>query len=89
MSFQLIRNRPERTRARANRDLLGDVRRLHGRYGRSTKYAAFRAENATASLGRVEQPIRLCGILALADRRFWPCSIWGIAKSSASSFYFP
>jgi putative transposase len=42
------RNRPESARARANRTLLGDVRRLHaehhGRYGSPRMHAALRAE---------------------------------------------
>jgi transposase InsO family protein len=72
------RNRPESARARANRALLGDVRRLHAehqaRYGSPRMHAALRAEGRTPSRGRVERLMRRHGIRALAGRRFRPCT---------------
>ena len=72
------RNRPESARARANRALLADVRRLHaehhGRYGSPGMHAALRAEGGTASRGRVARLMRRHGIRALAGRRFRPCT---------------
>ena len=72
------RGRPESARARANRALLADVRRLHGehhgRYGSPRMHAALRAEGGTASRGRVARLMRRHGIRALAGRRFRPCT---------------
>ena len=72
------RNRPESARARANRTLLADVRRLHaehhGRYGSPRMHAALRAEGRMASRGRVARLMRRHGIRALAGRRFKPCT---------------
>lgn len=67
------RNRPESPRARTNRMLLADVRRLHaeqhGRYGSPRMHAALRAEGRRASRGRVARLMRRHGIRALAGRR--------------------
>jgi transposase InsO family protein len=72
------RNRPEGARARANRTLLADVRRLHaehhGRYGSPRMHAALRAEGRAASRGRVARLMRRHGIRALAGCRFKPCT---------------
>jgi hypothetical protein len=72
------RNRSEGARARANRTLLADVRRLHaehhGRYGSPRMHAALRAEGRMASRGRVARLMRSHGIRALAGRRFKPCT---------------
>jgi len=72
------RIRPESARARANRGLLADVRRLHGehhgRYGSPRMHAALRTEGRTASRGRVARLMRRHGIRALAGRRFRPCT---------------
>lgn len=72
------RSRPESARARANRTLLADVRRLHrehhGRYGSPRMHAALRAEGRMASRGRVARLMRRHGIRALAGRRFKPCT---------------
>lgn len=72
------RNRPESPRARTNRALLADVRRLHaehhGRYGSPRMHAALRAEGGRASRGRVARLMRRHGIRALAGRRFKPCT---------------
>ena len=72
------RNRPESARARANRTLLADVRRLHadhhGRYGSPRMHAALCAEGGMASRGRVARLMRCHGIRALAGRRFKPCT---------------
>lgn len=72
------RNHPESARTRANRTLLGDVRRLHaehhGRYGSPRIHAALRAEGRIASRGRVERLMHRHGIRALAGRRFKPCT---------------
>lgn len=72
------RSRPESPRAAANRQLLGEVRRLHarhhGRYGSPRMHAALRAEGRSASRGRVERLMRRHGIRALASRRFKPCT---------------
>ncbi len=72
------RSRPESVRARANRTLRADVRRLHaehhGRYGSPRVHAALRSEGGTASRGRVARLMRCHGIRALAGRRFRPCT---------------
>lgn len=72
------RKRPESARARTNRSLLCDIRRLHSehhrRYGSPRIHAALRAEGRTASRGRVERLMRRHGIRALAGRRFRPCT---------------
>lgn len=72
------RKRPESARARANRVLLADLRRLHaehhGRYGSPRMHAALRAEGRTASRGRVARLMRRHGMRALAGRRFRPCT---------------
>ena len=72
------RSRPESARARANRALLADLRRLHGehhgRYGSPRMHAALRAQGSTANRGRVARLMRRHGIRALAGRRFRPCT---------------
>lgn len=72
------RNRPQSARARANRALLAEVRRLHGehhgRYGSPRMHAALCAQGRTASRGRVARLMRRHGIRALAGRRFRPCT---------------
>lgn len=72
------RNRPESARARANRVLLADVRRLHdehhGRYGSPRMHTALCAQGRMASRGRVARLMRCHGIRALAGRRFRPCT---------------
>ncbi len=72
------RKRPESARARANRVLLADLRRLHaehhGRYGSPRMHAALRAEGRTASRGRVARLMRRHKMRALAGRRFRPCT---------------
>lgn len=70
------RDRPESSRAAANRELLVEVRRLHarhhGRYGSPRMHAALRAEGHGCSRGRVARLMRAHGIRALAGRRFRP-----------------
>ena len=72
------RCRPESARAAANRQLLADVRRIHGdyhgRYGSPRVHAILRAEGRSASRGRVERLMHRHGIRALAGRRFRPCT---------------
>lgn len=72
------RSRPESRRARENRALLADVRRLQeqhkGRYGSPRMHAALRAEGRGVSRGRIERLMRRHGIRALASRRYRPCT---------------
>ncbi len=68
------RGRAESPRAASNRDLLGEIRRLHalhrGRYGAPRIHAALRAEGDAVSRGRVERLMRRHGIRAMTQRRF-------------------
>jgi putative transposase len=68
------RDRPESKRALANRQLLGEIRRIearHGsRYGSPRMHAALRAEGRSCS--RVARLMRANGIRAVAGRRFRP-----------------
>ncbi|MGA1861223.1 IS3 family transposase [Azospirillum sp. 11R-A] len=70
------RGRPESQRAAANRQLLVEVRRVHGRhhgrYGSPRVHAALRAEGVAASRGRVARLMRRHGIRGAASRRFRP-----------------
>ncbi|WP_425429081.1 IS3 family transposase [Azospirillum thermophilum] len=70
------RGRPESQRAAANRQLLVEVRRVHGhhhgRYGSPRVHAALRAEGVAASRGRVARLMRRHGIRGAAARRFRP-----------------
>ena len=72
------RLRPESARAASNRQLLDDVRRIHAdhhrRYGAPRVHAALRAEDRSASRGRVERLMRRHGIQALAERRLRLCT---------------
>lgn len=72
------RARPESPRAVANRQLVGEIRRLaarhHGRYGSPRMHAALRAEGHRCSRGRVERLMRHHRIRALAGRRYRPCT---------------
>lgn len=76
--YHAWRNRLESVRARANRALLAEVRRIHGehhgRYGSPRMNAALCAQGRTASRGRVARLMRRHGIRALAGRRFRPCT---------------
>ena len=70
------RERPDSTRRTANRQLLGDIQRLHaehhGRYGSPRVHAALRTEGRTVSRGRVERLMRAASLRATAARRFRP-----------------
>jgi len=70
------RGRPESQRAAANRQLLVEIRRVHGRhygrYGSPRVHASLRAEGVAASRGRVARLMRRHGIRGAAARRFRP-----------------
>ncbi|AWJ88121.1 IS3 family transposase (plasmid) [Azospirillum sp. TSH58] len=72
------RGRPESDRAAANRQLLAEVRRVHGRhqgrYGSPRVHAALRAEGVAAGRGRVARLMRRHGIRGAAARRFRPAT---------------
>ena len=72
------RSRPESARKIANRELLGDIRRVHahhrGRYGAPRIHAELRAEGQTVSRKRVERVMRRHGIRAQAPRRYRVCT---------------
>ena len=72
------RGRPESSRAAANRQILAEVRRVHGRhqgrYGSPRVHAALRAEGVAASRGRVARLMRWHGIRGAAARRFRPAT---------------
>lgn len=72
------RSRHESARSVSNRQLLADIRRIHAEhhrhYGSPRVHAALRAEDRTASRGRMERLMRRQGILALAGHRFWLCT---------------
>lgn len=62
------RDRPDSAQRTANRQLLGDIERLHaehhGRYGSPRVHAALRTQGRAASSGRVERLMRAAGIRA-------------------------
>jgi putative transposase len=66
------RRRPESWRAAANRDLLGDIERVHrdnrGCYGSPRIHAALRAQGRGVSRGRIERLMRRHGIRAIMAR---------------------
>lgn len=72
------RSRPESPRALANRQLVGEIRRIEarhqGRYGSPRMHAALRAQGHRCSRGRVERFMRHHRIRALAGRRYQPCT---------------
>ena len=72
------RSRPESPRATANRQLVGEIRRIEvrhqGRYGSPRMHAALRAQGHRCSRGRVERLMRHHRIRALAGRRYRPCT---------------
>jgi putative transposase len=72
------RGRLECPRKTANRTLLIEIRRLlmahRRRYGAPRIHAALRAEEHTASRGRVERLMRHHGIRAIMPRRFRVCT---------------
>lgn len=76
--YHAWRLRPESPRAAANRQLVGEIRRLatrhHGRYGSPRMHVALRAEGHRCSRGRVERLMRRHRIRALAGRRYRPCT---------------
>jgi putative transposase len=66
------RTRPESRRSAANRDLLGDIRRVHrenrGCYGSPRIHIELEAEGRGASRGRIERLMRRHGIRAIMSR---------------------
>src|SRR6476619_2193357 len=66
--FYAWRSRPESPREIANRELLGDIRRVHaehrGRYGGTRIHAELRAAGESVSRGRIERLMRRHGIRA-------------------------
>ncbi|MBP1807771.1 transposase InsO family protein [Rubellimicrobium aerolatum] len=72
------RSRPESSRAKANRQLVAEIRRIEvrhqGRYGSPRMHAALRAQGHRCSRGRVERLMRRHRIRALAGRRYRPCT---------------
>ncbi len=68
------RGRPEGARARANRGLVEDIRRVHAdsrrRYGSPRVHAALRAEGKQVGRHRVARLMRRHGIQARAKRQF-------------------
>jgi putative transposase len=72
------RSRPQSPRAIANRELLINIRRVHGqhreRYGAPRIHAELRAEGQTVSRKRVERIMRQHGIRARAPRRYRVCT---------------
>ena len=76
--FYAWRSRPESSRKIANRELLADIRRVHGqhreRYGAPRIHAELRAEGHTVSRKRVARVMRRHGIRARPSRRFRVCT---------------
>ena len=76
--FYAWRSRPESPREIANRELLRDIRRVHGdhrgRYGAPRIDAALRAEGQSVSRKRIERVMRRHGIRAHAPRRYRVCT---------------
>jgi putative transposase len=66
------RSRPESQRAAANRELVGDIKRVHrdtnGRYGSPRIHAELKAQGRGASRGRIERLMRRHGIRAIMAR---------------------
>ena len=71
-------SRPESPRKIANRELLGNIQRVHAhhreRYGAPRIHAALRAEGQTVSRKRIERVMRQHGIRARAPRRYRVCT---------------
>ena len=72
------RLRAESPRKIANRELLGDIQRVHAhhreRYGAPRIHAELRAEGQTVSRKRIERVMRQHGIRARAPRRYRVCT---------------
>jgi transposase InsO family protein len=72
------RSRPESPCKIANRELLGDIQRIHshhrGRYGAPRVHAELRAEGKAVSRKRIERVMRHHGIRARAPRRYRVCT---------------
>ena len=72
------RSRPESPRKIANRELLGDIQRVHARhrerYGAPRIHAELRAEGRAVSRKRIERVMRQHGIRARAPRRYRVCT---------------
>jgi transposase-like protein len=72
------RSRPQSPRKIANRELLGDIQRVHAhhreRYGAPRIHAELRAEGQTVSRKRIERMMRQHGIRARAPRRYRVCT---------------
>src|SRR3954463_14276350 len=72
------RSRPESPREIANRELLSDIRRVHGedrgRYGAPGLPSALCAEGRAARRKRVERIMRRHGIRARVPRRYRVCT---------------
>ena len=72
------RSRAESPRKIANRELLGDIQRVHARhrerYGAPRIHAELRAEGQTVSRKRIERVMRQHGIRARAPRRYRVCT---------------
>jgi putative transposase len=72
------RLRAESPRKIANRELLGDIQRIHAhhreRYGAPRIHAELRAEGQTVSRKRIERVMRQHGIRARAPRRYRVCT---------------
>jgi putative transposase len=68
------RSRPESPRKIANRELLGDIQRVHAHhrelYGAPRIHAELRAEGRTAGRKRIEPVMRQHGLRARAPRRY-------------------
>ena len=68
------RSRPESARARSNRALVDDIRRVHAdsrrRYGSPRVHATLQAEGSPAGRNRVARLMRRHGIRARCRRRF-------------------
>ena len=76
--FYAWRSQPESPRKIANRELLGDIQRVHAhhreRYGAPRIHAELRAEGQTVSRKRIERVMRQHGIRARAPRRYRVCT---------------
>jgi hypothetical protein len=76
--YHAWRSRPESPRKIANRELLGDIQRIHahhrGRYGAPRIHAELRAEGQTVGRTRIEEVMRQHGIRARAPRRYRVCT---------------
>src|SRR6202795_5324149 len=72
------RSRADSPRKIANRELLGDIQRIHahhrGRYGAPRIHAELRGEGQTVSRKRIERVMRQHGIRARAPRRYRVCT---------------